>query len=52
MPEEAFESGVSKSKLGPPDGVLDPVLDEGDSRDSLTGDGSGGSAADVALDFS
>ena len=37
---EFFASGESKSKLGPPDGVLDPVLVEGDCRgDSLTGEG-------------
>lgn len=48
---EFFELGESKSKLGPPEGVLEPVLVEGDSSESLTGDGAGSMGA-TALDFS
>jgi len=49
---EFFDSGESISKLGPPDGVLEPVRLEGESIDSLTGEGSDSGVTAAALDFS
>ena len=47
-----LKSGPSSSKLGPPDGVVDPVLGDGDCiGDSLTEDGNG-SSGDATLAFS
>lgn len=49
---DAFASGESKSKLAPPEGVLDPVIVEGDCKgDSFVMDGYR-SVGDATLAFS